>query len=162
MIHGLHHVALSTANIDRLVKFYCDVLGFEVVAQAFWPKGSPDKDAIVGMKDSSAKMRMIRAGNCFIEVFQYESPKGKPIEPNRPAADLGYTHFCLNVTDIDYEYERLKKAGVTFHCAPAPKDASRPIRATYARDPDGNIFELLEVFSPDFAFAMENVELERA
>ena len=32
MIRGIHHVALATSDIDRLVKFYQEGFGFEVVA----------------------------------------------------------------------------------------------------------------------------------
>jgi hypothetical protein len=47
------------------------------------------------------------------------------------------------VTDIDAEYERLKAAGMVFHCP--PQAAGKGFRATYGRDPDGNVVELLEV-----------------
>jgi catechol 2,3-dioxygenase-like lactoylglutathione lyase family enzyme len=30
MIRGLHHTAISTPDIDRLVRFYRDVIGFRV------------------------------------------------------------------------------------------------------------------------------------
>jgi hypothetical protein len=46
------------------------------------------------------------------------------------------------VVDVDAEYERLKAAGMTFHC---PPQGMSGIRATYGRDPDGNVIELLEI-----------------
>ena len=61
--------------------------------------------------------------------------------------DHGITHLCLQVEDIDGEYERLKAAGMTFHCA--PQKAGKGLRATYGRDPDGNVVELLEVENSD-------------
>jgi catechol 2,3-dioxygenase-like lactoylglutathione lyase family enzyme len=60
----------------------------------------------------------------------------------RPVCDHGITHICLDVVDIDTEYERLRAAGMTFHCPPQGVGA---LRATYGRDPDGNVVELLEV-----------------
>ena len=42
----------------------------------------------------------------------------RPLQP----FDKGYTHFCVDVTDIDREYERLKTLGMTFG-APHPIDA---------------------------------------
>lgn len=151
MIQGIHHVAIVTPNLDRLVKFYVDHLGFEIGHRTQWPKGTPAADKIVGMKDSAARMAMMRAGNCYIEVFEYSSPEGEPIKPNRPAADHGYTHFCLNVTDIHNEYERLLKAGMTFHCPPQARENPAHI-ATYGRDPDGNIIELLEILEDSHPF----------
>ena len=67
---------------------------------------------------------------------------GKAGDPNRPVCDQGITHICLQVTDIDAEYARLSAAGMRFHCA--PQTAPGLCRATYGRDPDGNIVELIE------------------
>lgn len=36
MIRGIHHVGLSTPDLDRLVDFYRDVMGFEVVMTSEW------------------------------------------------------------------------------------------------------------------------------
>ncbi len=157
MIRGIHHVALSTANIDRLAKFYKDAFGFEVVWESSWESGNQMIDDIVGLKQSSAKQVMLKAGNTHIEVFQYLTPKGAPVDPNRPVCDEGYTHFCVDVTDIDYEYNRLKDLGMTFHCPPPSKEelGEGPIRATYGRDPDGNVIEIQEILDKNFAFYLD-------
>ena len=39
------------------------------------------------------------------------------------------------------EYDRLVAAGMRFHCLPVTMGRQR---ATYGRDPDGNVVELLE------------------
>ena len=161
MITGIHHVAISTANIDRLIGFYRDIIGFQLVSEHSWQKGTKRNDGIIGLKDTAARAAMLRGGNCFLEIFQFESPQGRPVDPNRPACDHGYTHFCLTVTGIDEEYERLKKAGVRFHCPPSAAE-NFGMRATYARDPDGNIFELLEILNNEHPFSMTRVALERA
>jgi len=155
MINGVHHVAVSTADLQRLVDFYTTHLGFEVVMETRW-RDRPELDEIVGLPNSIAHQAMLRAGNTHIEVFQYESPVGAPNDPTRPACDHGYTHFCLDVTDIDAEYERLRDAGMTFNCPPAPAEklGSGKIRAVYGRDPDGNIIELQEILDPSLPFAL--------
>ena len=53
-----------------------------------------------------------------------------------------YTHFCMAVSDIEQEYARLVAAGVRFQCPPLKFDGVG--WATHGRDPDGNIFELIE------------------
>ena len=35
-------------------------------------------------------------------------------EPKRPN-DRGYTHFCIDVTDMETDIEHLKKCGMTFN-----------------------------------------------
>ncbi|MFM7274071.1 MAG: VOC family protein [Gammaproteobacteria bacterium] len=151
MIRGIHHVALATSDIDRLVSFYEQGFGFEVIASMGWEVGSTRIDEIVGLKDSSCRQVMMRAGNIHIEIFQYRTPEGRPVDPKRPPSDHGYTHFCVDVTDIDYEYERMKSLGMTFNCPPPTREelGHGAIRAAYGRDPEGNIIELQEVLDPE-------------
>jgi catechol 2,3-dioxygenase-like lactoylglutathione lyase family enzyme len=159
MINGLHHIALSTPDIDRLTRFYCDVLGFKRVDWAGgWERGNPIIDEIVGLRDSAARQVMLRAGNLFIEVFEYSSPTPKPGEPNRPVCDHGYTHFALNVVDIEAEYARLVAAGMRFHRAPVI-DKEAGIAATYGRDPDGNVIEIQEILNREQAFHISKAAL---
>jgi len=152
MISGLHHIALATLDLERLTRFYVEVLGFEVVGwQGGWGQGNAIVDAIVGLQDSSARQVMLRVGNLYLEVFQYLTPEPEPRERVRRVCDPGYTHFCLNVIDINHEYLRLKAAGMAFHHEPV-FDHSNGIAATYGRDPDGNVIELQEILKPDHVF----------
>ncbi len=158
MIRGIHHVALSTGDLDRLVDFYTTLFGFERVVEGGW-RGRPEIDAIVGLHGSEARQVMLRSGNAYLEIFEYATPTGRrPQAHERTAADHGYTHFCLDVTDIDAEYERLVAAGMAFHCAP-PKLGNGAIRATYGRDPDGNIVELQEVVDEAHDTALDRAPL---
>lgn len=151
MIRGIHHVAISTGDIDRLIAFYRDVIGMELIKVSGWDAGSEEVDAIVGLQGSSARAAKLKLGNAYLELFQYLTPEGTPQSPGRPVNDHGYTHFCLDVVDIDAEYERLSAAGMTFHCPPPPSAKVGPgaQRSTYGRDPDGNVIELQELVDPE-------------
>jgi len=115
MIKGIHHTAISTGGIERALRFYKDLLGFEELFAFEWKVGSKSVDQIVGLKDSSSKVVMLKAGNACVDLFQYATPEPKPGEPNRPVCDHGITHLCLQVEDIDGEYERLG-GGETLTC----------------------------------------------
>ena len=114
-IRDRHHVAISTPNLERIVAFYRDVIGAELVYEGGWKKGSSIIDGIVGLKDSEAKQAMLKIGNAYLEFFQYLSPEGENINPLYGVNNHGYTHFCLDVKNIDEEYERLLKNGMTFN-----------------------------------------------
>lgn len=146
MIRGIHHVGMTTPDIDRLVRFYVEALGFEEVSRGGWEVGNATTDAIVGLHDSAASTAFLRTGNVMIEMFQYHSPPGAPNVPDRPANDAGFTHICLEVTDIDAEYERLTALGMTFN-GPVSHTSSG-MAAVYGRDPDGNYVEILEFEKP--------------
>ncbi len=160
MIRGIHHVGLSTPDIDRLVSFYRDVMGFEVVMTSQW-RDREIIDRMVGLSGSAARQVMVKAGNAFLELFEYESPVPRPAAPDRNPADHGYTHFCIDVVDIDAEYERLSANGMTFHAPPPTSDELGHVRlrAIYGRDPDGNIVELQEVLDPDVPFGLDHTDL---
>ena len=152
MIRGIHHDAISTGDLQRALAFYRDLLGFEMVFEGGWPAGVEVADNITCLPGSSAQLAMLRAGNAFIELFQFASPAPSPGDPNRPVCDHGITHICLDVTDVDAEYERLTAAGMRFHCPPQDLGGSR---VTYGRDPDGNVVELQEVLDPASATALD-------
>jgi len=160
MIRGIHHVGLSTPDLDRLLEFYRDVMGFEVVMTSHW-RDRDIIDRMVGLTGSAARQVMLKSGNAFLELFQYESPTPRPAAADRTAADHGYTHFCIDVVDIDAEYERLSANGMTFHAPPPSVDemGHARLRAIYARDPDGNIVELQEVLDPAVPFGLDHTDL---
>ncbi len=146
MIKGVAHVGVSTKNIEKLIDFYCDVLGFEVVMeQSKWePKTEFGNamDEVIGFKNSAAKFAMVGKGSFVLEIFEYSSPEPKSKANDWKACDIGFTHICLDVEDIDSEYERLKKAGMTFMAPPG--EPIHGLRAVYGIDPEGHIIELWE------------------
>jgi catechol 2,3-dioxygenase-like lactoylglutathione lyase family enzyme len=141
MIKGFHHAALSTPDLDRCVEFYTGVIGCEVAWTFGWPKGSDAADQVTGLRDSAARAAMLRLGSSFIEIFEFSSPRGRPVAGERPVCDHGITHICLEVTDLQAEYARLAAVGVRFHCPPQAQDTGWVV---YGRDCDGNVLELLE------------------
>jgi catechol 2,3-dioxygenase-like lactoylglutathione lyase family enzyme len=146
MIRGIHHVAISTPDLDRLLGFYRDLLGFEQVMNTGWPKGTEQIDRVLGLRGSSGRQAMLKAANVCIELFEFETPAPEPMDPQRPVCNHGHTHLCLDVVDIQAVYDKLVAAGTRFH---APPQDFGDIRATYGRDPDGNVFEIQEVMKKD-------------
>jgi catechol 2,3-dioxygenase-like lactoylglutathione lyase family enzyme len=155
MINGLHHVAINTPDIERLSDFYVKVLGFEVVAQTEWREAA-QLDRLVGLDRSAAKVQMLKGGNLYIELFEYTEPGCRDGRDMRRANDRGLVHICLDVTDLPKEYERVKAAGMTFHCEPQSFFDGK-ILTTYGRDPDGNIIELQEVRSEEIPFTLNQL-----
>ena len=109
MILGMHHIAISVSDMDTALTFYRDLLGFAVVQEAEWNRDAPLADQAIGLPESAARMSMLKAGNAHIELFQYSNP---PSEDRRARpCDHGYTHFALQVEDIQAEHSRLLAGG---------------------------------------------------
>jgi len=140
----MNHVGISVSNIERTIAFYRDMFGMEEMTPVF-PFSGPDFSEIMGVEDAQGRMTMLKKGNVRLELFEFANPKPKAKDPNYPVADHGYTHFGFDVDDLDAVYDKLKAAGVPIHCP--VKDFESGIRAIYARDPDGYVFEAME--TPD-------------
>jgi len=74
MIHGIHHTAISTPDLERALAFYRDLLGAEPVTDFEWPAGTEAADRIVGLAGSAARAVMLRLGNAMIELFEFRAP----------------------------------------------------------------------------------------
>ena len=139
MIRGIHHVAVHVRDLDRMMAFYREAFGFELVGECFGWENSEFIDRIVDVPGSAARGAMLRAGTCYMELFEYSLPKPDSDRPLNPY-DKGYTHFCVDVTDIENEFVRLKGLGMTFG-QPAPIDVGH-VKTIYGRDPEGNLIEI--------------------
>jgi catechol 2,3-dioxygenase-like lactoylglutathione lyase family enzyme len=152
VIRGIHHTAISTPDLPRAMRFYRDLLGFEQVMDFRWPTGTENMNRTQRLPDSAGHVVMLRAGNCMIELFQYETPVAEGADESRRLCDHGITHFCLDVDDIDGEYARLSAGGMEFHCPPVDYGT---VKTTYGCDPDGNYIELQEIKSADDDLALD-------
>ena len=139
MILGVHHPALAVPDMRRARDFYCGVLGFEVVMEADIPSGIPPMNQAFGIAEAGCKVCLVRKGNSCIELFEFA--KGESGEPKRPVNRHGITHFALASDDYQKDYDHLVAHGVAFNTPPM---GEAPHRWAYARDPFGNVIELLE------------------
>lgn len=158
MIRGIHHVTIHVRDFDRMKRFYIEAMGFHAVDDGSGWDHSPEIDEIVGVPQSAARSIMLSAGNCFLEMFQYSAPvpddRAVPLRPH----DHGYTHFCLDVTDIDTVVEHLAKHGMSFDRGGRQGSAVDVgvVKAIYGRDPEGNLIEIQETL-PGCTFGAEKL-----
>ena len=157
MLLGLHHVAICTPDADRLVAFYRDRLGLEVVFDQSWEPGADVADTLLGLEGTAGRQVLLKIGNAYLELFEFRSPAGRAADPDRPVCDHGYTHLCIDVDDLGSTYERLLVAGVRF--TSPPQDLFRGVRTCYSRDPDGNVVEIQQL-SPRHPFSTARATVE--
>ena len=141
MLRGIHHTGISVSDLDRSINFYRDLLGMELLSNNRF-SDNPVLNTIIDLKDAVGRVAMLRSNNAFLELFEYLQPTPRVSDIRRPVCDHGITHVCFAVEDIESDYKRLKAVGIIFHCEP---QLVGKVKATYGRDPDGNVFELLEI-----------------
>jgi len=154
-IRGIHHIAMHTKNFDAMVKFYRDAFGFAPPAEEFSWRNAELMDRGIDTPGSAARGLMLKAGNTYLEMFDYASPPPRAGGAARPH-DHGYTHFGIEVTDIAAEMKRLAALGMSFP-EPEPIDLG-DVKFIYGKDMDGNIIELLEM-AEDHVHRMDRLDM---
>lgn len=151
-IRGVHHIAVSVPDLAKARRFYIDLLGAEEEVEPLSWRDDPFIDSVIGLEGSICDQFICRLGNIQIEVFEYHTPRSDPQDPDRGVNHYGYTHFALQVDDIQACYDRLSAEGIRFHAPPdlgtITVDAEgnkTGYSATYCRDWFGNVFELIEI-----------------
>ncbi len=142
MIQGLSHVAISVPDLERAREFYTQMFGFKLWTKESWEAPNDVYDHGVGLKNSAARGYIMVGVNCYLELWEYASPRpqGSPLE--RGANDYGIRHLSFEVDDVLKEFERLEKLGGIVMNRPGRKGNEKT--AIYCRDPFGNIIELME------------------
>jgi catechol 2,3-dioxygenase-like lactoylglutathione lyase family enzyme len=138
---NLSQIAVSVTDLDESVAFYED-LGY---VQA----GGTDNmqgwvvSKIQGYKGVRARLRWLNDGSpgFQLELFRYEAPPARPMDPDARPCDIGYRRMGLWVADFDAVLARLKARGTHFLSEPTACPGGR--RAC-VRDPNGVFLELME------------------
>jgi catechol 2,3-dioxygenase-like lactoylglutathione lyase family enzyme len=132
MIRKLAHCCLFTDQIDAMIVFYRDVLGFPVQFKMHNDDGTP-----FGYYFGTGEMT-------FVEIFDQKGAVkqwGGTIHALRGHADTHYRHFCFEVIGLEEEVARLEAKGVKVRPIKIGMDHSKQ---AWVKDPDGNDIELME------------------
>ena len=143
MIVRMSHIGISVSDLEKAIEFYRTLFNMKVSLRR--PFAGEMYERILALKGAFGNVALLKGPDVEIELFEFENPAPAHSDPNRPVCDHGITHFCVEVTNLDQEYARLVAAGVSFHCAPV--EIPGVIKGTYGRDPDGNVFELIEILA---------------
>ncbi|KAF7547354.1 hypothetical protein G7Z17_g7786 [Cylindrodendrum hubeiense] len=111
-----NHVAVSVCNIESVVKWYSDILGFRLLSKIHHIKRSekPD-DAIFGIYPASlneVKLAWMTTGNGVgFEVFEFIDPKAEPEPKSFEFHKAGFFHICVTDPDPDALAAKIVEAG---------------------------------------------------
>lgn len=139
-VRRINHTGVSVADIDRSLRFYGDLLGLELIFDSD-VDDIPALSAVVGMEHAEGRVAWLQAGDTMLELWQWNTPTGRPLPNDYVPADRGVTHFALEVDDVDDVCRRIVEAG--YHANTEPQDLGLH-KTTYVRGPDDEIIEILE------------------
>jgi catechol 2,3-dioxygenase-like lactoylglutathione lyase family enzyme len=149
MIIGHWHTAFTVSDIERTVKFYTELLNFEVVHRQ--RQNNEYTRKFVGFDNADLETVMLRIpgydsgrSGHLVELNQYYSPQGKKLDVQ--TCNVGAAHLALMTTDIFETYEFLRFKGVEFKSPPVEIQAGRNKGGytCYFLDPDGITLEIVQ------------------
>lgn len=150
-LRRLDHAGIPVGDLDRSLRFYRDVFGLE--PEFVTDYGDPSLAGRLRVDDPQIKVAMIMlADGLRIELLQYLGPE--PRQLNLRDCDIGATHLCLEVDDIDEAHRALTQLGVDVYAEPFLEAEPGPFHGTkwlFFKDPDGISFELVQLPRPDAA-----------
>lgn len=139
MITGYNHTSITVGDMEKMLHFYRDIVGMELVAmldnrhEGSGAQGS----GFEGMHMKVAKLRL--GGRFILELIEYVNKKGEKLD-TRPT-NIGSFHIAFTCVDIMETYGQMVAQGVKFRQAPHVWAGGKE-GAVYGFDPDGNRFEL--------------------
>jgi len=143
---AVESVAMTVSDMDRSLRFYHDVLGFEAVSDM--EKSGDDYEHLYGVFGARVRLVTMRLGDETLQLEQFLSSQGRPVPVDSRSNDGWFQHVAIIVSDMGRAYAWLRGHHVE-QSSPAPQllPAWNPnaggIEAYYFRDPDGHNLEVL-------------------
>ena len=132
-IREIDHLVLRVADLDRMLRFYCDALGCSVE-----------------LRRDDLGLVQLRAGRSMLDLVPVDGPIGREggAAPGREGRNLD--HFCVRVEPFDEQAIRreLQAHGVEAGAVEMRYGAEGRGPSIYVKDPEGNVVELKGPPSP--------------
>lgn len=129
MFTGIAHAAFFVTDMEKSLRFYCDIAGMK---HAFQLKNKEGKPWIEYLSFG---------GGQFVELFYGSTHTADPVYDGKR---IGYHHYCFETTDMTALAKRLYAEGLikqeTIDFGP---DGNR---SCWAHDPDGNAVEFIQYY----------------
>ena len=139
------HTGITVSNLERSLKFWRDVLGFEFSHSAHQEGERPEQ--ITGVKGAELKLAVLKTPRGHkIELLEYFAPADRQSANLRPC-DVGHVHVALTVDDLDAVLKKIAESG--WKAAGEPQTLKQGPnagkRVVYVRDPDGTTIEFMQM-----------------
>ena len=147
MITGLSHTGLVVKDMDRMVTFYRDTLGFQVILDTV--VGGKEADHIVGFHVEHERIVLMQLQGTQIELLEYR-PRGRGYPEDYKSNDLFGVHLALQTNDMEGDFAMLKGKGVKMISqGPQTIPDDHPLfagtKVLYLQDPEGHPLELIQM-----------------
>jgi catechol 2,3-dioxygenase-like lactoylglutathione lyase family enzyme len=146
LVRAVEAVGMTVADMERSVRFFTAVLGFEPVFDV--ELAGDAWEHLEGVFPARMRVVRLRLGDELLELTEYLAPRGRPIPVDSRSNDRWFQHVAIIVSDMDRAYARLRAHHVE-HASSGPQRLpdwnanAGGIEAFYFHDPDGHPLEVL-------------------
>ena len=139
------HTGITVSNLERSLKFWQNVLGFEFSHRVH--QASEMASQITGVAGAKIKLAVVKApGGHKIELLEYLAPPDRKQGVDLRPCDVGSVHVALTVDNLDAVLSKIaasgwKAAGKPETLKSGPNAGKRVV---YVRDPDGTTIEFMQ------------------
>ena len=138
-----NHTSFTVSDLDNMIGFFCDGLGFELLSRA--PRDPQIIEKVTGVDGAKLEIAFVQGPGHRIELIQYLGPPDRKRIESRPC-DTGFAHVAYDVDNIEaaiitarnYTFEPL---GDPITIDKGPNTGSRVV---YLRNHDGISIEFIE------------------
>ncbi len=136
------HVGVCCSDLERSTRFYVDALGFREV----FTMDLGDEVSATMEQSGRFRSRMLSRGDLRLELLHWVEPQAGGPTTRRPMTQLGITHLCFRVDDIEVAARRVEECGGSVHRSTRselPNPGGPSVQLMYVTDPDGVRVELM-------------------
>jgi catechol 2,3-dioxygenase-like lactoylglutathione lyase family enzyme len=139
---GVHHIGLSVRDMKTSFEWYSRM--FNLVPGPVNHGSGENLSRALQVDEADISFSMLTIGNTRIEFLEYHNPRGKDFD--RTNGDIGSSHVCIQVDDVDAAYAELTEKGAVFNAPPITLTEGDVAGSkwAYLRDPDGIQLEIWE------------------
>lgn len=141
MITSLNHASFTVSSLKKSCQFYKDILGLKLLNISTRDKDFSQK--VTGIKDAYLKIAYFEVINCRLELIEYISPKGEPIDTK--TCNIGSAHICFNIDNFQAFVKSLKEKNIHFagDICRIPSGPNKGKKVLYFEDYDSNTIEII-------------------
>lgn len=136
MVTTWNHVGHHVTDLDRSIRFYREVFGFEELNRMQIPDAAASRLLRVPEPVGLTAV-YLGLGGAVLELLHLDRPGNEPAR-ERSFSEPGLTHLSLTVDDLAAACEAVRA-----HGGEVLTDTDMGGRAILVRDPDGQVLELL-------------------
>jgi len=144
---GIDHTAIVSADTERSLAFYRDVLGLSVAGTS--ENHGSEQERLNAVFGARLRITTLRAGaGPGVELLEYLSPRdGRPLAPDARASDIAHWQTRVITGDAARAGAALDRAGARWISPGVVAVPDAPLgyrRGGLVRDPDGHAVQIVE------------------